>query len=108
MKTYAYIGLLLLCVLVLPVRAADPYLLLAQADPSKQVVMYSTSWCPHCQRARDHFRTRGIPYVEYDIEKDETAKQAYKSFGGKIIPVIFVGKRRMNGFSADGFDKMYR
>lgn len=83
-------------------------LLLAQADASKAVVMYATSWCPYCQRAREHFRARGIPYVEYDIEKDEAAKQAYKAFGGRGIPVIFVGKRRMNGFSPEGFDRLYR
>ncbi len=84
----------------------DP-LLLAQADASKAVVMYATSWCPYCQRAREHFRARGIPYVEYDIEKDEAARRAYKAFGGRGIPVIFVGKRRMNGFSREAFDRLY-
>ncbi len=88
--------------------AAQEAMLLAQADPSKQVVMYATSWCPYCQQARNYFREQGIPYVEYDIEKDEEARRAYKNFGGKMIPVIFVGKRRMNGFSVAGFNKIYR
>ncbi len=83
-------------------------MLLAQADPSKQVVMYATSWCPYCQQARNYFREQGISYVEYDIEKNEEAKRVYKTFGGKLIPVIVVGKRRMNGFSVAGFNKIYR
>jgi glutaredoxin len=88
--------------------AAQESMLLAQAAPSKPVVMYATSWCPYCQQARNYFREQGIPYVEYDIEKDEEARRAYKNFGGKMIPVIFVGQRRMNGFSIAGFNKIYR
>lgn len=82
--------------------------LLAQADSSRQVVMYATGWCPYCQQARNYFREQGIPYVEHDIEKDAGAKREYKAFGGRGIPVIFVGKRRMNGFSVAGFNKIYR
>lgn len=83
--------------------------LLALADyDQRQVVMYATSWCPYCQQARNYFREQGIPYIEYDIEKDADAKRAYKAFGGRGIPVIFVGKRRMNGFSVAGFNRIYR
>lgn len=88
--------------------AAQELMLLAQAAPSKQVVMYATSWCPYCQQARNYFREQGIPYVEHDIEKDAEAVRTYKAFGGKGIPVIFVGQRRMNGFSVAGFNKIYR
>jgi glutaredoxin len=88
--------------------AAQQSMLLAQAAPSKQVVMYATSWCPYCQQARNYFREQGIPYVEHDIEKDAEAKRAYQAFGGKMIPVIFVGQRQMNGFSVAGFNKIYR
>jgi glutaredoxin len=83
--------------------------LLAMADyDQRQVVMYATSWCPYCQQARNYFREQGIPYIEYDIERDAEAKRAYKAFGGRGIPVIFVGKRRMNGFSVAGFNRIYR
>lgn len=74
----------------------------------RRVVMYATSWCPYCQQARNYFRQRGIPYVEHDIEKDATARRDYRAFGGRGVPVIFVDKRRMNGFSASGFEKIYR
>lgn len=74
----------------------------------RRVVMYATSWCPYCQQARNYFRQRGIPYVEHDIEKDAAAHRDYKAFGGRGVPVIFVDKRRMNGFSISGFEKIYR
>ena len=34
-----------------------------------KVELYTTSWCPWCKKARAFFRSRGIPFVEYDIEK---------------------------------------
>ncbi len=34
------------------------------------VVMYSTSWCPDCKRAKQFFNSRGIGYIEVDIGKD--------------------------------------
>lgn len=71
-----------------------------------KVIMYSTSWCGYCKKARNYFHENNISYVEYDIEKDEKAHQQYKNMGATGVPVILVGKRRMNGFNAAGFEKM--
>ena len=81
--------------------AADP------ADPPR-VVMYATSWCPYCRKARDYFRSRNIPYTEHDIEKDPAAHRRFKSLGGKGVPLILVGERQMSGFSGDRFEKLYK
>ena len=93
--------------------AREPLSLAALADYEEQqkeqrVVMYATSWCPYCQQARNYFRQQGISYTEYDIERDADAKRRYQEFGGRGIPVIFVGKRRMNGFSVSGFNRIYQ
>jgi glutaredoxin len=89
----------------------EPLRLAALADydeEQQKVVMYATSWCPYCEHARNYFRQQGIPYIEYDIEKDADAKRAYQAFGGRGIPVIFVGKRGMSGWSKSGFNSIYR
>lgn len=103
---------LLACLWWIPAYAAPapdaPLRPVMAAYEQPQVVMYATSWCPYCQQARNYFRQQGIRYVEHDIEKDAAARQAYKAFGGRGIPIIFVGKRRMNGFSVAGFNKIYR
>ena len=103
---------LLLCALLLWAAATAAPSIAASASladyEERKVVMYATSWCPYCQQARNHFRQQGIPYVEYDIEKDAAALRDYKAFGGRGIPVIFVGKRRLNGFSVAAFNKIYR
>lgn len=74
---------------------------------TKPVVMYSTSWCGYCRKARNHFNSKNIPFKEYDIEKSEKAAREYKKLNGRGVPVILIGKKRMNGFSAGTFDKIY-
>ncbi|MFT5117234.1 MAG: hypothetical protein ACI9NY_000763 [Kiritimatiellia bacterium] len=50
----------------------------------------------------------GRSCCEYDIEKNARAKRHYDALGGKGVPVILMGKKRMNGFSPQGFDRMYK
>ena len=78
------------------------------ADVGKQVIMYSTSWCGYCKKARQYFSDHQIRYTDYDIENNPTARQAYNKLDAKGVPVILVGSRRMNGFSASGFEQIYR
>ena len=73
-----------------------------------RVVMYSASWCAVCKQAKDYFRAEGIPYVEYDVEKSSKGKRDFKNLGGKGVPVILVGNRRINGFSRETFEQVYR
>ncbi len=73
----------------------------------EQVVMYSASWCGVCDRARNHFEENGIPYSEYDIEESEQALREFREIGGKGVPVLLYGDRRMDGFSESDFDRTY-
>lgn len=75
---------------------------------SETVVMYSAAWCGVCKKAKQYFAEQGIEYEEHDVEKSSQGKAAYKRLGGKGVPIILVGDRRMNGFSVAGFEKLYR
>lgn len=79
----------------------------AEPTANKKVTMYATSWCGYCKKARKYFDANNIAYVEYDIETNQSARRAYDRLGGKGVPVILVGKKRMNGFSVKGFQKIY-
>ena len=70
------------------------------------VVMYSTSWCGYCNKARRYFSDNNIVYRDYDIEKDRFAKSRYDRMDGRGVPVILVGDKRMNGFSVGGFEQL--
>lgn len=73
-----------------------------------RVVLYGTTWCGYCKKARQYFDAHHISYADLDIEKDAGARAQYDSFGGNGVPVIFVGNRRMNGFDASSFDQLYK
>lgn len=75
----------------------------ARAGP---VVMYATSWCPYCAKARAYFQRSGIAYTEHDIEKSASAHAEFKRLGGRGVPLILVGREKMSGFSEDGFDAL--
>lgn len=75
---------------------------------NKRVVMYSTAWCGYCKKARRYFEKKSISYTEYDIEKNKRAKKQYNKMGATGVPVILVGRKRMNGFSVNGFERIYR
>jgi glutaredoxin len=80
----------------------------AKVDTKKNVVLFSASWCGACKKAKTYFRRNGIPFTEYDIEKGTRAKMLYKEMGATGVPVIIVGRKRMNGFTEAGFKRIYK
>ncbi len=76
-------------------------------NPKDKVVMYSADWCGVCKKAKKYFRANNIPFKDYDIDKSSKGKKDYKKLGAKGVPVILVGKKRLNGFSAATFDSIY-
>ncbi|MCF6288176.1 MAG: DUF4124 domain-containing protein [Proteobacteria bacterium] len=80
----------------------------ARLKRPKKVIMYSTEWCGVCKKAKKYFKKENIRYTSYDIDKSKSAKARYKKLGAKGVPVIFVGKKRMNGFSVAGFNRLYK
>ena len=81
----------------------------AAAAQSAQVpvVMYATSWCPYCAKARAYFKKNRIDYVEHDIEKSAAAQAEHRRLGGRGVPLIVVGKEKMSGYSEQGLDAMF-
>jgi len=76
------------------------------AASAGSVTMYSTSWCPHCKRARAYFAQKGIAFTEMDVEKSAEGRQAYKAMGGGGVPIIVVGDKMMRGFSPQAFERL--
>jgi len=73
---------------------------------SEPVVMYSTQWCPYCQKAREYFKRHAVNYVEYDIEASVENRAKFQALGGTGVPLITVGDRRMSGFSPRAFNEL--
>lgn len=72
------------------------------------VVVYSTTWCGVCVRAKKWLSDNRIRFTEYDVEKNERGRRDYIQLGARGVPVILVGKQRMNGFSPGRMQQMLR
>ena len=69
-----------------------------------QVELYVTSWCPYCKQAENFFRTQGIPFTAYDIEKDSSAAQRKEQLdGSKGVPLAIINGQIIRGFSAEAY-----
>jgi len=73
-----------------------------------KIVLYSTSWCPHCREAKEYLTSHNIPFINRDVELDPAAMTAltvtYKSQG---VPVIVIGNdaKVLKGFNKDIFEQ---
>ena len=67
-------------------------------DAGKPVVMFSSSTCPFCKKARELFAREHVDYVDLVIDESPDAAARFKALGGGGVPQIFVGARHITGF----------
>jgi glutaredoxin 3 len=65
---------------------------------SAPVVMYTTSWCPYCERARQLLARKNVAFSEIDVESapEKRAEMQQKS-GRRTVPQIFIGDTHVGG-----------
>ena len=67
------------------------------------VLLYTTSWCPFCRRAKTLLKEKGVKWKELDIEADRDHRQAMAQASGRnTVPQIFI-----NGTHVGGFDDLF-
>lgn len=54
------------------------------------IVMYSTSWCPDCKRAKKFLDKNKVPYLDIDVDDDEQGKAFVMEVnnGARVVPTI--------------------
>lgn len=57
---------------------------------SEKFTMYSTSWCPFCQRLRQDLESQSISYSEVDVDDDSAAAELVKGLnnGNRVVPTL--------------------
>lgn len=65
------------------------------------VIMYMTSWCPYCVKAREYLRSLDVHLIEYNIEKDKDKREEMvsKSGGSRGVPLIDVEGIIIRGYN---------
>lgn len=63
------------------------------------VKIFTTSFCPYCDRAKALLRNRDIPYEEVDVSGDAERRAwlVEASGGRRTVPQIFIDDRPIGG-----------
>jgi glutaredoxin 3 len=65
---------------------------------SAPVVMYTTSWCPYCDRARRLLASKGAAVEEIDVESAPAKRtEMIQRSGRRSVPQIFIGDHHVGG-----------
>ena len=63
-----------------------------------KVIMYSTSWCGYCARARRLLAQKGAEIEEIDLDMVSNARaEMYARSNRRTVPQIFIGERHVGG-----------
>lgn len=80
----------------------------ARRGEAPKIVMYTTSWCPYCRKARKLLNALDVEWIEKDIEKDRAAARelAVKAGRGAGVPVTDFDGRLVRGYNPDKLRKL--
>ncbi len=65
---------------------------------TSEILLYTTSWCPFCDRAKKFLEQKGLQWNEIDVELDPANRQAMtKASGRNTVPQIFINGTHVGG-----------
>ena len=71
-----------------------------------KVLLFSTSTCSWCRRAKRYLKERRVPFKEINIERDaNAARDIVRRTGQRGVPVIRINGRWIVGFDKEQIDK---
>ena len=63
-----------------------------------KVVIYATSWCPYCTRARQLLAAKGVEIEEIDVDARPGARAEMVARSGRSsVPQIFINQTHIGG-----------
>ena len=64
----------------------------------KEIIVYSTGYCPYCDRAKQLLKSKGAEYTEIMVDKDPAKKdEMIEKSGRRTVPQIFIGDFHVGG-----------
>ena len=77
------------------------------------IVVYTTGWCPYCQRARSLLTEKGLEIEEINVDEDgKLREEMIARSGRRTVPQIFIGDKHVGGcddlYALDGSGELDR
>lgn len=73
---------------------------------AKEVIVYSSSTCPHCVSAKNYLTEKGVEYTEKNVSTDMEARKELIAKGYMGVPVIIVDGEEIVGFDKAKLDTL--
>ena len=76
-----------------------------------RIVLYSVAWCPHCKEAKEYLTSHDIPFINRDVEMDDSARaELLEKYRIDRVPVIVIGndEKILKGFNREYFEKVLK
>lgn len=68
---------------------------------SKQVVIYTTTWCGYCKALRSALVANKIPFTEHDVEQSFEGQLGFWTLRARGVPVSVVGPQVIHGYQME-------
>lgn len=63
------------------------------------ILIYSTSYCPYCVRAKDLLTRKGLSFTEILVDNDEQKREEMVARSNRMtVPQIFIGEQHIGGY----------
>lgn len=73
---------------------------------AKEVIVYSSTTCPHCVTVKEYLKDKGIPFTEKNVSVDAAARKELMKKGIMAVPVIEIDGESIVGFDRDKIDDL--
>ena len=71
-----------------------------------KVVLFSTTTCSWCRRAKKYFKGSRVPFREVNVERDASAARTIQKQTGQTgVPVIKIGSKWIVGFDKPAIER---
>lgn len=104
MKNRLLYLLLATAITLLALDRLATYMYKPNAD-SKDIIIYTTDWCPYCNSLRIHLNNHKIPFTEYDTEKTVSGFAGFWALRARSVPVSVIGPDVIYGYDIDNIDR---
>ena len=71
-----------------------------------KIIVYSTSSCPWCHRAKDYLKEHKIKFTDKNVAEDDAARDEMVEKSGQMgVPVLDIDGKIIIGFDQEAIDK---
>ncbi|OAB39511.1 MULTISPECIES: glutaredoxin family protein [Paenibacillus] len=71
----------------------------------ENVIVYTSSNCPHCRQVKGYLADKGIQYEERNIETNDDFAQQVWDMGLRAVPVTVIGEHKIVGMNTTQFNR---